>query len=42
MADLSQKAWYHDKHEYDYERMTPEEKERLFKSIGLVSSYWSS
>lgn len=36
------KAWYGDKHTYEYTRKTPEEVKELYNSLGMVSSYWSS
>ncbi|KAJ6443516.1 AIF-like mitochondrial oxidoreductase (Nfrl) [Purpureocillium lavendulum] len=36
------KAWYQDKHRYDYERKTPAQREVLFRELGLTSAYWAS
>ncbi|KIW35266.1 uncharacterized protein PV07_01970 [Cladophialophora immunda] len=36
------KAWYSNKAAYDYDRMTPQEVEKLFMDLGLTSLYWTS
>ncbi|KAI1929813.1 hypothetical protein LOZ58_000630 [Ophidiomyces ophidiicola] len=36
------KAWYHDKHRYEYTRKTPNEVFELFEELGMSSSYWKS
>lgn len=35
-------TWYGDKHMYEYTRKSPDEVKELYKSLGMVSSYWSS
>ncbi|KAA8651305.1 uncharacterized protein ATNIH1004_000186 [Aspergillus tanneri] len=39
---LLSKAWYHDKHTYEYERKTPAEVETLFNQLGMSSEFWKS
>ncbi|OOF93323.1 hypothetical protein ASPCADRAFT_407523 [Aspergillus carbonarius ITEM 5010] len=34
------KAWYHDKHTYDYDRKTPAEVDALFNELGMISDFW--
>ncbi|KAK9321099.1 hypothetical protein V1517DRAFT_184841 [Lipomyces orientalis] len=34
------KAWYHDKHTYEYERKTAAEAEDLFNGLGMTSDFW--
>ncbi|KAJ5359402.1 uncharacterized protein N7496_011815 [Penicillium cataractarum] len=36
------KAWYHNKHEHDYDRKTPAEVEELYTRLGMTSDFWKS
>ncbi len=38
--DLS-RAWYGDRHLPSWKRRTPAEADSLFRSVGLVSNFWS-
>ncbi|KAE8154521.1 hypothetical protein BDV25DRAFT_126412 [Aspergillus avenaceus] len=39
---LLSKAWYHDKHTYEYDRKTSAEVEDLFNELGMTSGFWKA
>lgn len=36
------KEWYHNKHEYGYDRKTPDQVRDLYSRLGMTSDFWTS